>query len=96
MKGIEDILKSLLRQNPDLYDGVKEERVLACWAEAVGPMIAKKTRAIGFKENALIIEVDHPLWKQELYTNKNTILAKFHKVSGSKRARDLTFVDPVR
>jgi predicted nucleic acid-binding Zn ribbon protein len=73
------VLKKILSQNPALKQGVDDARIIDSWAPAVGETIAKHTQAVQVRNKTLIVEVDHPIWKQELLANKALALQKLNK-----------------
>ena len=72
------VIKKILSQNPALKQGVNDAHILETWPIAVGETIAKHTQAIQVKNKTLIVEVDHPIWKQELLANKSLALQKLN------------------
>lgn len=105
-----DILKKAQREHPQFSRRLAEAEALARWETAVGPQIAKHARAIRVQDHTLFVEVDHPIWKQELQNRKRQILEKLNTAppagssdptndpakEGAKRQvlEDLFFVDP--
>lgn len=83
------ILNRLLKMNPSLAEGLEEARILGLWAEVVGPAIAKRSRATELRGKKIVVEVDHPVWKQQLLTNKNVVLKKYEDVLGRPLITDL-------
>ncbi len=78
MDSISKVIKKLLKSNPKLHQGILEAELLTTWNEEVGPAIAKHTRAYQCKNRTLFVEVDHPIWKQELHANQQKILQKLN------------------
>ncbi len=72
------VIKKILNQSPALKQGVDDARIIEAWAPAVGEAIAKHARAVQVKNKTLIVEVDHPIWKQELLANKALALQKLN------------------
>ncbi len=72
------VIKKILSQNPALKQGVNDARIIESWAPAVGETIAKHAQAVQVKNKTLIVEVDHPIWKQELLANKALALQKLN------------------
>jgi len=72
------IIKKILNANPDLRKGLNEARILEFWPKAVGPQIANRAKAIQIKNKTLMVSVDHPVWKQELLSNKRMVLDKLN------------------
>ena len=75
MNSFLDILKRLQQKNPVLKQRIAEAGALERWEKAVGPQIARHTRAIRVQDGVLWIEVDHPIWKSELHHRKRQVLA---------------------
>ena len=46
------------------------------WEQTVGSPINKKTEIISYKKGILIIKVSNPIWRNELYLQKQQILDK--------------------
>ena len=69
-----DILKQARLRYPVLTQRIEEAEALARWEKAVGPAIAKRSRAIRVQDGVLWVEVDHPIWKSELHHRKRQIL----------------------
>ena len=94
-----DILKKAGVRYPSMSKRIDEAEALARWEKAVGPAIAKHSRAIRVQEGVLWVEVDHPIWKSELHHRKRQIL---DLLNGSRPGlpapkqilTDLLFLDP--
>ena len=72
------VIKSILSKNPSLNQGVNDAKIIEAWAPAVGETLAKHARAVQVRGKTLIVEVDHPIWKQELLANKALALQKLN------------------
>ena len=99
MDRISEILKRAREKFPQLSKRISEASALVCWEEAVGPGIAKHTRAICVKDGVLWVVVDHPIWKSELHYRKRQILELLNKMSDGKSAKseiiqDLLLLSP--
>ena len=75
---LEGVLKKILAKNQTLKQGLQDARLLEAWPVAVGDQLAKHSRAVQVKGRTLFIEVDHPIWKQELHSNKHLALMKLN------------------
>jgi len=67
------------------------------WAEAVGPEIARRSRAISYHDGRLTVEVAGSVWMHHLAALKPRLLADVNRVTGAREAviRDIVFVmDP--
>jgi predicted nucleic acid-binding Zn ribbon protein len=104
-----DILKLARSKHPALGKRINEAEALVRWETAVGPVIAKHTRAIRVQDSILWVEVDHPIWKSELHHRKRQILELLNqgREEDSKRGKkamsavatkdvvkDILFLDP--
>ena len=69
-----DILKKAQMRHPAFGKRMQEAEALTRWEAAVGPHIARHTRAIKVEDSVLWVEVDHPIWKSELHHRKRQIL----------------------
>lgn len=100
-----DILKKTRDRYPVLTKRIEEAEALARWEKAVGPAIAKHSRAIRVQDGILWVEVDHPIWKSELHHRKRQILDILNGAAPATPNRpglaapkqilsDLLFLDP--
>ncbi len=76
---LDRVLKKMLRTHPALKQGIQDACILDTWPEAVGEQIAKHARAFQIKGKTLMVEVDHPIWKQELHANKKLAIARLNQ-----------------
>jgi predicted nucleic acid-binding Zn ribbon protein len=89
-----DILKKLQALNPVLSKRIHEAEALSRWDTAVGPAIAKHSRAIRIQDSVLWIEVDHAVWKTELHYRKRQILDLLNKDQKSEALlKDILYLD---
>ncbi|HEX6988477.1 MAG TPA: DciA family protein [Bacillota bacterium] len=62
------------------YDGpLRRQRALDVWPEAVGPALAAHSRAVGWRGDALVIEVDDPAWAQQMTLLQATLLSAVNR-----------------
>lgn len=90
---LNEIIDYARKLNPEFSQRLKESETLAFWEEAVGPHIAKHTQLLSVKEGTLMIAVDHPVWKSELFLRKNQILEKLNSTKNETIIKDLFFID---
>ena len=91
-----DILKKLQTQYPNFAKRMQEVNALSRWDNAVGPMIAKHSRAIRVDQKVLWVEVDHPIWKSELHHRKRQILEILNQTKAETQngpLEDIHFID---
>jgi hypothetical protein len=102
-----EILRQVRNRYPSFSKRLREAEALVRWEGAVGPVIAKHTRAIRIQEGVLWVEVDHPIWRQELHLRRRQILEILNRPAGSPAPAsqapqthadapitDILFVDP--
>ena len=71
---------------------LREEEVIAAWAEIVGDFFAKHSRPVRLHQGALVVNVLQPTVLYELDRQwKSVILAKLKKRFGGKVIRELRF-----
>ena len=84
------IMKELRGRYPALGARWDEARQLAQWEKAVGPGIAKHTKALRVEEGVLWIEADHPLWKAEVHNRRAQILEKLRALADAPQMHLIT------
>lgn len=88
-----EILGHARGRYPGLSKRLDEAEALGRWEKAVGPIIAKHSRAIRVQDEVLWVEVDHPIWKSELHHRRRQILEILNQ-PGQSILKDLLFLDP--
>jgi predicted nucleic acid-binding Zn ribbon protein len=68
-----------------------EQVPLAAWEFAAGKTVAEKTRALGFADGVLSIEVPDATWRSQLSSMTNQFLSQLNQYS-SQRIERLEFV----
>ncbi len=91
MESIARVLPSLLR-DLGLEAGVLGWRAVREWPDAVGPRVARRARAVSFKDGTLRIEVEGSSWRYELGFLKRDLLRQLNRHLGTQLVRDLEFV----
>jgi predicted nucleic acid-binding Zn ribbon protein len=74
-----------------LEAGVAGWRAVEAWPEVAGPRIAQRTRAAGFRDGVLHVEVEGSAWAYELEFLKRRLLGELQQRIG-RHVRDLRFV----
>lgn len=73
-------------------DGVAfAHRIGTDWPELVGPQIAAHCRPLGLRGGVLELEVDSPVWSQQLQLRKTELLAKLRERYDAQAPRELRF-----
>src|SRR5262245_66314920 len=91
MESIARVLPALLREL-GLEAGVLGWRAVTEWPDAVGPPIARRTRAVSFQDGTLRIEVEGSAWRYELELLKRDLLRQVNGRLGWALVRELEFI----
>lgn len=91
MKSIAAILPEVLKQLR-LDDAAAGWRAVAEWPALAGERIAKRTRAVGFRDGVLTIEVEGSAWMHELGYLRRELVRRANQCVGVNVVRDVRFV----
>jgi len=73
-------------------DGVAlAHRIGVQWEEIVGPQVAAHCRPLGIRAGVLEIEVESPVWSQQLQLRKTELLGRLADRFGADGPRELRF-----
>ena len=67
-------------------------RAVEEWTEVVGPRIARRTRAVGFHNGVLRVEVEGSAWRYELGFLERRVIQELERRLGAPCVRKLQFV----
>lgn len=73
-----------------------QDLAVAAWAEAVGPRIAARARAVALISGRLVVEVEDSVWQRQLSALKGQILQRYEQVAGAGLASEIEFRLPAR
>ena len=93
MQSLGSILPALLR-NMGLAEAAEGWRAVSDWAELSGPRLARHSRAVGFRDGTLTVEVEGSAWMHELGYLKHDLIKAVNRELGTDRVRDVRFVVP--
>lgn len=74
MDSLFEIIKKAQEKHPGFSARLAEAEALGRWELAVGPLIAKHSRAVRVQNGVIFVEVEHPIWRSELHYRKQQIL----------------------
>ena len=86
-KILADVLRDL-----GLSKKLSEQRAVAEWSDIVGRRVAEHARALRVDNGRLFVEVDSPVWSQELTLMKRNILRQINDRIGRKAIDNIHFV----
>lgn len=67
-------------------------RAVEAWPEVVGEPVARKSRAVSYKDGVLLVEVEGSAWLQELGFLKSKLIAQMNQRLGGHPVRGVHFV----
>ena len=67
-------------------------RAVADWPAVAGPRIARRTRAVAFRDGALTVEVEGSAWMHELGFLKRDLVRNLNRHLGADVILDVRFV----
>jgi predicted nucleic acid-binding Zn ribbon protein len=86
-KILADVLRDL-----GLSKKLSEQRAVVEWSDIVGRRVAEHARALRVDNGRLFVEVDSPVWSQELTLMKRNILRQINDRIGRKAIDNIHFV----
>jgi len=69
----------------------RAHQIGAVWEQAVGAQVAAHCRPLGLRGEVLELEVDSPVWSQQLQLRKPELLAALERSLGADAPRELRF-----
>ena len=91
MERVQDILRRFLEQH-SLRGPMAGWHAVEDWPAVVGPEVAKRTRAIAFRDRILFVEVSTSVWMNQLTFLKPEILSRLAEAAGPGVVQDIQFV----
>jgi predicted nucleic acid-binding Zn ribbon protein len=91
MKSIAAILPGVLR-DLRLEDAAAGWRAVAEWPALAGERIAKRTRAVAFRDGVMTIEVEGSAWMHELGFLRRELVRRANQRVGANVVREVRFV----
>ncbi len=64
-----------------------ESLARAAWPAAVGKRLASRTRAVGYEDGCLTVEVNDPVWLPHLQTMYSQIIGRLQEIAGKDVVR---------
>ncbi len=89
-ESIGDILRQYLRQE-GLETPLNETRMVAAWAEVMGPVVARYTGDAFVKNQTLYVRLKSPALKANLLMNREAIVRKLNGRVGAQVIQNIVF-----
>ena len=90
LTAVEEILQSLMTQLDMPEDTQAKVKVFEVWEEVAGNA-AVHSNAFRFRGSTLVVEVDSPVWLNELSMRKTEILNRLERAAGERVVTDIRF-----
>jgi predicted nucleic acid-binding Zn ribbon protein len=90
MKRINEVINNALVKY-NLKNKIKEIEIISKWDKIVGELISKHTAPRGIYYKKFIIDVDSPIWANELSLIKDKLIEKINSEIGSNVVKDIKF-----
>tara|TARA_B100000287_G_scaffold1030_2_gene1008 strand:- start:2641 stop:2916 length:276 start_codon:yes stop_codon:yes gene_type:complete len=91
-------MKHLKKAIEEAIDGVgiksalKQEAAINLWGDVFGERVSAVTKAERVESGTLVVRVKTPVWRQELYMQKEEMISKLNKKIGTKAIREIRFI----
>ena len=91
-------MKRLRKAIEEAVDGagiksaLDQETAVTLWGTVVGDVISAITRAEKVEAGTLVVRVETSVWRQELHMQKEELIKKINKKTGTKAIRDIRFI----
>lgn len=93
MEAVSGVVARLLR-GLGLENAMLGWRAVEEWPETVGPRIARRARAIEFRDGILVVEVEGSAWMQEVGYLKRELSRRMNARLGAEVVREVRLVLP--
>jgi len=87
-QSIKEILEVYLKK-PQIEEAKKDLNIEEAWKKAVGQTIFNNTKIKTFKKGVLIVSVENPVWRNELFLQKKQIIDLLKKINKKKQIENI-------
>ncbi|GEM_PF-1581710 len=84
-------ISAFFAKDPETRKKLQENLAIAAWTKIVGETAARYSRAVRVRSQTLYVNVDDPLWMQQLTFLKQAIIEKYRAEFPQSGIRDLYF-----
>lgn len=89
-ESVGDLLRQYLRQQ-GLEAPLNEYRLIQAWGEVMGPVIARYTKDLAIRNQALHVQLTSPVLRQELHMQRRELTARLNAHVGAQVIVDIVF-----
>tara|TARA_Y100001970_G_scaffold289577_1_gene420435 strand:+ start:289 stop:570 length:282 start_codon:yes stop_codon:yes gene_type:complete len=87
-QSIKEILEVYLKK-PQIEEAKKDLNIEEAWKKAVGQTIFNNTKIKTFKKGVLIVSVENPVWRNELFLQKKQIIDLLKKINKKNQIENI-------
>lgn len=87
-QALDSLLKEFLKKIPHKTE-LKRGMILHAWPEVVGERIASVTKNVHFEGNRLVVEVENAAWRNELHSNRFSIIKRLNDKVDAKIIKEI-------
>jgi predicted nucleic acid-binding Zn ribbon protein len=91
MEAVASVLSRLM-QKLGLSAELEGWRAVEEWHRLVGPRVGRHTRAVSFRNGALLVEVEGSAWMHELSFLKRDLIQRVNRYLGADRVREVKLI----
>ena len=90
MKRIDEIIDGVIR-DIGLKKAMDERDVIELWSDIAGPNLAKKTKALSFRDGCLLVSVENPSLRAQLAMRGPELIERFRRCLGRPLVKSIRF-----
>lgn len=85
-----DVIRQFLRLQ-GLETPLNEVRAVKVWPEVAGPLVAKLTSDVSFRQGTLYVKITRPALRQDLSMMRTELIGKVNAAVGAQVVQNIVF-----
>ena len=85
-----DVIRQFLRLQ-GLETPLNEVRAVKVWPEVAGPLVAKLTSDVSFRQGTLYVKISRPALRQDLSMMRTELIGKVNAAVGAQVVQNIVF-----
>ena len=90
MSSVGEALREAIRRY-GLERNIREQEVITRWDDIVGPAISRRARPERIDKGTLVVRVQEPAWRQELYLRRAELMDMINAAAGRPIVSGIVF-----
>ena len=91
MKRLKEVIEDAI-DGAGIKTALNQEGAVLLWGSIVGEAISSVAKAERVDSGHLVVRVESPVWRQELYMQKEEIVDKINKKIGTNAIKEIRFI----